>query len=166
MIFFTAQGKNMNNKKLPSINASVCITLQPATLNKGITADDALFNIGTQFLAGAKIAADNQSPPIAVALLAGFAAENILKSTLGKERRGHDLLTIWAEAVAAGLELPAEAPPEITQLDTGHKSPYYIRYAGNYYEPVSLITTPPIVKLLEEIENIKTAALRKRHRQI
>jgi hypothetical protein len=113
--------------------------VMPALRMADATPAEAFFGVGESFVDGVRaLSVAEPIPGPALALLAGQAAENLLKAFLASAGLSvpdlrqpgfrHNLLALWAEAVNRGLSLTTPPPDWVAHLDRLHNAPYTVRY--------------------------------------
>jgi len=102
---------------------------------------DTYLGVAQHMLEGVRVLAAAAVVPVpALNLLAGHAAECLLKAYLTRDGSQktvaavtvpairHDLEALWHEAVRHGLALAPSPPPWVVDLNTLHNRPFPIRY--------------------------------------
>ena len=141
-----------------AINATLgSVTFEPGPLWK------LLLSAGAAFLPGeAALAATSLEKDDAHTLVAGFAAEALLKALLAfggirepeLKKLGHNLETMWSTCASKGLLRSSGVPAWVVAVNVFHNNPFFIRYktgGGLYSLPHKTEVHVGLLELQSEI---------------
>jgi hypothetical protein len=112
------------------------------------------------------LAGSSKSGGYALALVAAHTLECVLKAYLSRNGSAADLKTrklrhnivgLWAKAVADNLQVPSRPPHWVENLSRVHNEPYYLRYAEGIHGIVLPAREPMASELAALLELVRKA---------
>ncbi len=124
------------------------------------------FGVAENMMRGVKVlAATSPLPALALAIVAAHVLECLLKAYLSrggsdaavrKRDVQHDLVALWAMAVAQGLRVQKSPPDWVARLGALHKGPdFVLRYSTGVHGIVSPAAEPMTAELAALLETVR-----------